>query len=427
MNPKPTTGRESKVESRGPEKAAPFLLSTLDARPSTSKAKPSSLIASLRALPRAAWFLYAGTFLNRFGSFVIPFLVIYMRQRGFTDREAATALGSYGIGHLAASALGGYLADRIGRRKTIALSMFSSAISMLLLSQANTLGTITALTALTGLTAELYRPASSALLTDLVAPDQRVTAFAGLRWALNAGWAFGPATAGFLAKHSFQWLFIGDAITSVLFGIVAWFALPHGVRASGELARWSEALRTMRHDKRLHKMLLSQFAIALVFLQMSSTFGLHVTSCDFSPATYGALISLNGVLIVFLELPLVSFTRQLPPRPTIAVGYLLVGFGFALAGVANTIPTLTLVVIVFTLGEMIAMPIASAYVTESIPPAMRGRYMGAYGLTWALGLTFGPGVGLQLHGRAPVLLWSACGMLGVIAAFMVMRTKRVEG
>ena len=57
---------------------------------------------------------------------------------------------------------------------------------------------------------------------------------------------------------------------------------------------------------------------------------------------------------------------------------------------------------------------------------MRGRYMGAYGLTWALGLTFGPGIGVQLHGRAPLLLWSACGALGVIAAFTVLRTGTVE-
>ena len=388
--------------------------------------KPSSLISSLRALPRAAWFLFAGTFLNRFGAFVIPFLVIYMRQRGFANREAAMALAAYGIGHLAASALGGYLADRIGRRKTIALSMFSSAASMLLLSQANSLGAIVALTALTGLTAELYRPASSALLTDLVAADQRVTAFAAYRWALNAGWAFGPATAGFLAKHSFQWLFVGDAISSALFGIVAWVALPHGLRASGDSAKWIEALRTMRQDKRLHKMLLAQFAIALVFLQMSSTFGLHVTSCGFSPATYGALISLNGVLIVLVELPLITFTRRWPPLPTIAAGYLLVGLGFALAGWANTIPALTLVVIAVTLGEMVAMPIASAYVADSIPPAMRGRYMGAYGLMWALGLTFGPGIGVQLHARAPLLLWSACGALSVFAAIMVLRIGTVE-
>jgi len=382
-----------------------------------------SLIQSLRSLPRPAWILFAGTFINRFGSFVIPFLVIYLRNRGFTERDAAMALVGYGAGHLAASGFGGYLADRIGRRKTIALSMFSSATSMLLLSQANTLGGIVALTALTGLTAELYRPASSALLADLVPPNQRVIAFAAYRWALNAGWAFGPATAGFLAQHSFLWLFVGDAITSALFGIVAWVALPHGVRAIGKSAAWPEALRVMRHDKRLHRMLLAQLAIALVFLQMSSTFGLHVTGAGFPPAVYGGLISLNGVLIVLLELPLITFTQRLPARPTIAVGYVLVGIGFALCGVAQTIPMLTLVVVIFTLGEMIAMPVASAYITENVPPDMRGRYMGVYGFMWALGLTLGPSAGVQLHARAPSLLWSACGLLGVIAAFTVMKSE----
>jgi MFS family permease len=381
-----------------------------------------SLIQSLRSLPRPAWILFAGTFINRFGSFVIPFLVIYLRNRGFAERDAALALVGYGAGHLAASGFGGYLADRIGRRKTIALSMFSSAASMLLLSQANSLEAIVALTALTGLTAELYRPASSALLADLVPPGQRVIAFAAYRWALNAGWAFGPATAGFLTQHSFLWLFVGDAITSALFGIVAWVALPHGMRAIGKSAAWPEALRVMRHDKRLHRLLLAQLAIALVFLQMSSTFGLHVTSAGFSPATYGALISLNGVLIVLLELPLITFTQRLPARPTIAAGYILVGMGFALCGVAQTIPMLTLVVVVFTFGEMIAMPVASAYITDNVPPDMRGRYMGVYGFVWALGLTFGPSAGVHLHARAPLLLWGACGVLGLLAALAVVKS-----
>lgn len=383
----------------------------------------SSLMHDLRTLPRAAWFLFAGTFINRFGSFVIPFLAIYVRQRGFTESDAALALTAYGLGHFVASALGGYLTDRIGRRKTITLSMFSSATSMLLLSQANSLYSIVALTALTGMTTELYRPASSALLTDLVSPQQRVAAFAALRWSLNAGWAFGPATAGFLSKHSFQWLFIGDAITSALFGLLAWITLPHGLRASGESAKWSAALRVMRHDKRLHKLLLAQFAIALVFLQMSSTFGLHVTGCGFEPKVYGLLISLNGVLIVFLELPLTAWTRRLPVRPTIAVGYLLIGLGFAATVGATTIPALVFVVVAFTIGEMIAMPIASAFIVESVPPAMRGRYMGAFGLVWALGLTLGPSTGVRLHGKAPLVLWVACGVLGLIAAAVVLRTE----
>ncbi len=387
------------------------------------KADQLGLAASLKSLPREAWLLYLGTFINRFGSFVIPFLTIYVRERGFSDGDAALALSAYGAGHFVAAFVGGDLADRIGRRKTIALSMFSSAGSMLLLAQADSLPAIMALTALAGLTTELYRPASTALLADLVTPEQRVTAFAALRWALNAGFAFGPATAGFLAQYSFKWLFIGDAITSVLYGLLAWFFLPHGVRAGTAALKWSAAWRVMRQDRRLHLMLLSQFAIALVFLQMSSTFGLHVRSCGLDLKIYGLLLSLNGVLIVLFELPLTAWTRRLPTRPTIAAGYLLIGVGFALIGWAATIPALILVVLVFTLGEMIAMPVASAYIVGGVPPEMRGRYMGAYGLVWALGLTLGPGTGVRLHAAAPFWLWIGCGLLGVIAAATMLRTR----
>ena len=383
-----------------------------------------SLLASLRALPRPVWFLFAGTFLNKFGAFVIPFLAIYLRGRGFTDGDAASALAAYGLGHVVASALGGYLTDKIGRRKTIVLSMFSSAASMLLLSQADTFAAIVGLTALTGVATELYRPASSALLADLVPPAQRVTAFAAYRWALNAGWAFGPATAGFLAQHSFVWLFVGDAITSVLFGIVAWMTLPHGPRAGGQNAAWSTALRVMRHDRRLHLLLLAQIAISLVFLQMSSTFGLHVTSRGFEPSVYGLLISLNGVMIVVFELPLTAWTRRRPAHKIIAAGYLLIGLGFAGSGFAQTIPALLLVVVLFTLGEMVAMPVASAYIADRVPPEMRGRYMGAFGLTWAIGLTLGPSLGLQMHARHPLTLWAGCGLLGLIAAVLVWNSEK---
>jgi len=171
----------------------------------------SALWAGLRMLPRPAWILFLGTFLNKFGAFVVPFLALYLTSRGYTVGETGLAIGAYGVGNLFASLLGGHLADSLGRRKTIVLSMFSGAAMMMLLSQAHSLPVIIALAVLTGLTCESYRPASMALLTDLVRSDKRVTAFASLRMAFNAGFAFGPATAGFLAAYGYFWLFAGDA------------------------------------------------------------------------------------------------------------------------------------------------------------------------------------------------------------------------
>ena len=274
-----------------------------------------TLLASLRALPRAAWILFAGTFLNKFGAFVVPFLTLYLTSKGYSVSQVGLAVSAYGLGNLGASLLGGHLADKIGRRKTILLSMFSGAAAMMLLSQAQGFVVIILLTALTGLTGEFYRPASQALLADIVPAEQRVTAFAGLRVSFNAGFAFGPATAGLLAANGYFWLFAGDAATSVMFGLVALLALPQGSRSTNPNASWSDALRVLRRDSQLHQLLLANFAIGLVFFQLGSTYGLHVTRMGFSAAVYGAIFSLNGALIVFCELPLTRLTRKFPARP----------------------------------------------------------------------------------------------------------------
>lgn len=385
-----------------------------------------TLLSSLRALPRPVWILFLGTFLNKFGTFVVPFLTLYLTRQGYTLAAAGMAIGAYGVGHLIASLLGGHLADTMGRRKTIVLSMFSAALAMMLLSQARSLPVIIALTVLAGMTGELYRPAASALLADLVQPNERVTAFAAYRMAFNAGWAFGPATAGFLAEHGYFWLFAGDAATSVLFGLVALFSLPRGVRGQRCETGWNEALQAFRGDKRFHQVMVASFAIALIFFQMSSTFGLHVTGLGFSAATYGALISLNGALVVLCELPLTTITRRFAARNVMAAGYLLVGIGFALILLAHTVPALTGCMIVFTLGEMVAMPVSSAYITGLAPMHLRGRYMGAFGLTWACGLIVGPAMGMKLFAFDPSALWLGCGALGLIAAAIIFAASEAH-
>lgn len=385
-----------------------------------------TLRANLAALPRPVWFLCLGTFLNKFGAFVIPFLALYMTRRGFSMADAGLALMAYGAGHFVASGMGGYLTDRFGRRNTIVLSMFLAAATLMLLSTARTLTSIVLLSGLVGLAGEFYRPACSALLADLVPPGQRVTAFAAYRLSLNAGWAFGPATAGFLAEHSYFWLFAGDAITSALFGVVAWMTLPHGLRSQPGDCRWTTALRAVGRDRRFLQLVVATFLVALVFFQMSSTYGLQVTTLGFSTTVYGLLISLNGVLVVLLELPVSAVAQRFPVRRVMATGYVLIGLGFAVNAWAVGIPWLLVAIIVFTLGEMICMPVSFAYLADLAPESMRGRYMGMFGYTWSVALLSGPSLGVLVFEKSPVGLWSACGVLGLLAAWIITRRNGTE-
>jgi len=379
-----------------------------------------TLLGSLRALPRAAWVLFAGTFINRFGGFVVPFLTLYLTGQGYSVIAAGLAVSAYGVGNLLASLVGGHLADRLGRRETIVISMFCAAAAMLLLSQAHALSLIVALTFVTGLVSEAYRPAASALLTDLVPAGQRLTAFAALRVTFNAGFAFGPATAGLLAAYGYVWLFVGDALTSALFGLIALLALPRVIeRSVNGHAKWREVLIVLRGDKRFQQLLLANFAVSLVFMQMASTFGLFVTGLGFSASTYGLIISLNGALIVLFELPLTTFTRRFPARKVMALGYALIGGGFALNYFAHSVPALVACMAVITLGEMLSLPMASAYIADLAPPHMRGRYMGVNGMTWALALIVGPAGGMKLFAFNPAAFWIGCGTLGILAAVVI--------
>lgn len=383
-----------------------------------------SLVENLKGLPRPAWILFGGTFVNRFGTFVMPFLAIYMSQLGFTPYQAGLAISSYGAGHMGASMLGGHLADRIGRRYTIALSMFLSAGAMMALSQARTLTEILALSFFVGMTAELYRPAATALLGDLVAPGQRIAAFGMYRFAINLGCAAGPATAGFLANQSFFYVFAGDAITSFIYGIVALVALPHGNRSLARGEHPAEGLRVAFRDRAFLYFLGATLCLTWVEFQLHSTFPLHIGKLGYSPATYGMLISINGVLIVVFELLITAWTQKMPQQPLIAVGYALTGVGFALTGLATGVPMLAVTVVLWTLAEMIYAPASGAYVTSLAPERYRGRYMGIWHSIFSIGMVLGPAMGTWIYARNPVALWWTCLAVGLAGGALALVKPR---
>jgi MFS family permease len=390
-------------------------------------AEPQSLWQTVRQFPRPVWVLFLGTFINKFGTFVVPFLALHVTRLGYSAGQAGLALAAYGTGHLTASLLGGHLADSIGRRKTIVFSMFTGAASILLLSQAQTLAGIVMLAYLTGLTAEFYKPASGALLADLVGPENRVTAYAAYRFAINAGWALGPMAGGLLARHSYFWLFAGDAATAFLFGCVALAWLPQD-RQQGT-AGWSimqsawgsvaGGVKAAAADARFRRLLFATLAIGFVFVQMPTTLGLEIKGAGHSEAIYGIILGLNGAIVVLCEIPLSAWTRRLPPPRIIAVGFMLIGCGTGLNALADQPLEYAAAMAVMTVGEILSMSVSMAYAASLAPEALRGRYMGLYGLTWALALTAGPAAGLWTFARHPTLLWGACAILGVMAAAIV--------
>jgi MFS family permease len=386
-----------------------------------------TLSHSLRAFPRAFWALVGAQFVTKFGVFVIPFLTLFATRQGFSPGDAGMAAGSYSVGSFGAAIIGGWLADRIGRNTTMAFASLGGACCMLAFSQAGTLASFIVLALLTGFVQESGNPATAALVQDIIPPEHRVNAYAVLRFAVNLGWSLGPACAGWLAEHSFTWLFIGDAATSAVFGLVALLALPNGNPSPRERAGWGFALRHILTNRAFLGLAASQVFFAFAFRQMNSSFPLHFDRQAHPLHIYGWIQALNGAMICTLELTLLSFTRNHSMRGFIGMGYAVLAGSYLLFFAGSSIATFTAVMIVFTIGEMFAFSRQSAYIAALSHEEMRGRYSGFLALSWCLGSSTGAALGLRLYGWNPGALWILCAVFGLAAAGCVSLGRRTEG
>ena len=115
---------------------------------------------------------------------------------------------------------------------------------------------------------------------------------------------------------------------------------------------------------------------------------------------------MNSVIVVLFELPISAWTMHRPPRLMIALGSALVGLGFGLTTLATSLPALAGTVAVWTLGEMVALPIGVAYVARLAPDHLGGRYQGLYAMALSVGGISRLALGLILFAVSPAALWS---------------------
>ena len=376
----------------------------------------------LAGLPRVVWVLAGGSFVNNFGSFVVPFLVLYLVHRGYGASLAAAAVSVYAAGKMAAGPAGGLLTGRLGARVTTAGSMACSAAATMALAAVSGPVLIMITAGLTGLVSQLYRPATSAILAAAVPGRQRVRAFSVYQLGVSAGTTAGPAIGGLVAEHSFLILFGCDAATSLAWAILAWRVLP-GTPAdppAGQPRRQGSGTG-MLGDRRLVRLLGVTVLANLVLFQAQTTLPLWVHRQGLPTSIYGLLLGLNSGLVVALQLPTTRLTGRWRPEPVIAATSVLVGAGFALLALGHTVLLLAAAVTVWSLGELAQWPVAAAYTTALAPPGRTGAYAGARSLCYGTALLLAPLVGTALYRLSPALLWSACGAAGLCAAAVITR------
>lgn len=294
---------------------------------------------------------------------------------------------------------------------------------MMAMSQATAWQSLAVIAFFTGMVSEAGQPASSALVQDIVPKEQRVLAFAVQRFAVNLGWSFGPAVAGFLADYSFFWLFVVDAVTSALFGIIAWLFLPCGRRTPSESAGWGHAWSSIRQNRPFLMLFAACLCVSWIFRQTSTTFPLHFESSGLSMKWCGIILALNGIIICLCEIPLASATKLWPVRGMIGLGYILMGGCFLVFLGSSALWAFGLSMVIFTVGEMLAFSRQQAYAASLAHDDMRGRYSGFLSLSWSIGGIFASVGGLQLYQFSQSAAWIVAAGLGVVGAWLLSRSR----
>jgi predicted MFS family arabinose efflux permease len=267
-----------------------------DARPPTRR----------NGLGAEFWILGAGTFINRAGTMVVPFMTLYLvTARRFSVVGAGELLAGFGAGALVAPLVGGALADHAGRGITLLGSTLTTSATLVALAYTRSPAAIVALVLLLGVTLEAPRPVTQALVADLVAEQDRVRAYSVLFWLSNLGFAVAMASAGFLAQTGFTVLFWADAVTGLVFGVlVSRFVREPDRRDDAPVSDLGGYTQVLRH-RAMAGFTLAVMTYYFVYLQSDATLPLAVHRSGLSPRVYGMCMALNGALICLAQ-PLLS-------------------------------------------------------------------------------------------------------------------------
>ena len=373
--------------------------------------------------PRQLWILFGGMLISAIGgSMVWPFLAIYIRQRlGVPLTTIGLLLSLNAVAGIIATFLAGPVADRFGRKGVMLASLIANGLLYLTMTQAKGLPLWAVLMVLMGAIGPLFRVGSNAMVADLVEPQERAGAYALLRMSSNLGIAVGPAIGGFVAAVSYSSAFVAAAVAYALFALLVLFLVSESLHRQPGTTASVVALGgygSLLRD-RLFLAFCASATLAVIPASMMVVLLPVYAKEQFSviESQYGFIMATNAAMVVLFQYFVTQRTKRHASLPVLALGALFYGLGVGSVALGQSFGAFWLSMVIMTIGELIIAPTGTSFAANLSPPDMRGRYMGVYGLTWAVGMGIGPVIGGYLSDRiAPVAIWYSALVFGLIAA-----------
>lgn len=383
------------------------------------------------ALPRLYWILWVGQFINRLGGFVLTFLPLFLTEAlHYTDTRAGRVLSVYGLGGLFGASLGGWASDRFGRRRTL-LTLLPFNVVVLLCFGVAPAGVLLALAAFAHGVSNGYGPALMASVGDVVPARDRARAFGYFYWAVNLGFTVAAVAGGALSRHGFVWLFVGDALTTLLFAGIVYGFVPETrppLAEAVEKPRLASLPRALV-DPRFAGFALAQTLTLMVFMQAFITLPLQERARGLPMRVVGLIAALNGVVIVVAQPVFLRYTKGQPAWRLLTAASSMLAVGALVAARAATVEAFALSMATTSLGEVAFSGAAPTYVAHVAPADRKGTWQGAYSLCWAFASLTAPLVGpwvRQSYGASA--MWLGGAALCALAALLhATATRRAEG
>jgi MFS family permease len=366
-------------------------------------------------VPRLVRLLVAARAVNQLGAFSLAFLTVLLcRVLGASIAAAGLVTAAFGLATIPSRLLGGWLAGRLGRRRTILTGLIGCAGAQLGIATAHDLAAAAAFAVLLGLAFELYEPPSQAMIADATAPDERAAAYGLLTMALSVGNMGAGLVAAAVGSENLRWLFVVDASSCLGCALIVCLAVPADPpRAKGKRRATVRGPSPWR-DPALLAMTASGTVFALIYMVILVALPLSLAAEGSNPASAGLVMAASTLTLVLARpLQRVSLSDQ----KAFAIGFLLMAAGLAGYAMARSLGAFFAPTVALSIGNLLLMSRAFAVVAGLAPSYDTARYLAIYGLSWGVATVAAPVLATQVIGSfGPGALWAACSALCLVAA-----------
>lgn len=395
-------------------------------------------INNFKGFSREIWILTLVTFINRAGTMVLPFLSKYLNDDlHFSLPQIGNILVCFGLGSMVGSWLGGKLSDKIGFYKIMIFSLFVSGLMLLGAQYVTSYNGLCISMFLLMVVADMFRPAMFVSLSAYATPENRTKSLTLVRLAINLGFAAGPALGGLIIMNiGYKGLFWADGGTCILAILI--FALlvkeKKKPKESKEAKLLLEANRqSVFKDKPFWIFLGCCVITGVLFFQLFTTIPLyHKKQFDLTEFQTGLLLTMNGVLVFFLEMPIVSYIERnkLNKVKVVSIGCLLMAISLFLMLINTWVGILIIMMLFMTFAEMFAFPFSNSFAISRAPKGHEGRYMAIFTMSFSAAHILSAKVGMSIINAFGFQMnWFFMGILGLIGTglgFWVIKLVAIE-